>query len=88
MGKRKAGGYDVPAPNRLPVDRRDVVSPNGDVLPTELASAQVRPQGAKSSKAEHLNTKVKEQALHANAKTTIDFAVAALKKAEQIAQHI
>ena len=86
MGKRKAGEYDLPTPNQLPVDRRDVVSPNGDVLPTESAPAQIRPQGAKSSKAEHLNNKGKEQALRANAKATIDFDAATLKKAEQIAQ--
>ena len=85
MGKRKAGGFDLPAPNLLPVDRRDLVSPNGEALPTESAPAQIRPQGAKSSKAEHLNNKVKEQVLRANAKTTIDFAAATLKKVEQIA---
>jgi hypothetical protein len=80
MGKQKARGYDMLALNQLPVDRRDVVSPNGDVLPTEPSPAQLRPQGAKSSKADiHLNTKV-------NAKATIDFVVAALKKVEQIAQ--
>ena len=86
MGKRKAGGFDLPAPNLLPVDRRDVLSSNGEALPTEPAPAHIRPQGAKSSKAEHLNSKVKEQALRANAKATTEFAAATLKKAEQIAQ--
>ena len=60
MGKRKAGGFELPAPNALPVDRRDLVSPNGEALPTESAPAHIRPQGAKSSKAEHLHSKVKE----------------------------
>jgi hypothetical protein len=89
MGKRKAAGFDMPAQNLLPVDRRDILSPNPNAkaLPTKSAPApaQIRPQGAKSSKVEHLNSKVKEQALRANAKTTTDFALATLKKAEQIA---
>jgi hypothetical protein len=88
MGKRKAGGFDLPAPNPLPVDRRDLVSPNGEALPSESAPAPapIRPQGSKSSKADHLNLRVKDQALRANAKATIDFVAATLKKAEQIAQ--
>jgi hypothetical protein len=88
MGKRKAAWFNMPAQNMLPVDRRDVLSPNpnAEALPTVSAPAQIRPQGAKSSKAEHLNSKVKEQALRANAKATTDFALATLKKAEQIAQ--
>jgi hypothetical protein len=90
MGKQKAAGLDLPTPNLLPVDRRDVSSPNpnAEALPIEsaLAPAHIRPQGAKSSKAEHANSKVKEQALRANAKATSEFAAATLKKAEQIAQ--
>jgi hypothetical protein len=88
MGKWKAAGFDLPAPNLLPVDRRDALSPNpnGEALPTESAPAQIRPQGAKSSKAEHLKSKVKEQALRAHAKATTNFVVATLKKAEKIAQ--
>ena len=88
MGKRKAGGFDLPAQNALPVDRCNLVSPNGEALPTASAPtpAHIRPQGAKSSKDEHLHNKVKEHALRANAKATNDFATATLKKAEQIAQ--
>ena len=86
MGKRKAGGFDHPSPNVFPVDRRDLVSPNGEALPTKSALAHIRPQGAKSTKFEHLHSKSKEQALRANAKATTDFAQATLKKAEQIAQ--
>jgi hypothetical protein len=90
MGKRKAAGLDLPAPNLLPVDRRDVLSPNPNAEgpPTESAPApaHIPPQGAKSSKADHANSKVKEQALRANAKATSEFAAATLKKAEQIAQ--
>ena len=86
MDKWKTARYDVPAPNQLLVDRNDVVPPNGDVLPTVSSPAQIRPQGAKSSKTDHLNMQVKKQALHANAKTTIEFADATMKKAEQIAQ--
>jgi hypothetical protein len=65
MGKKKAGGFDLPAPNPLPVDRRDLVSPNGEAFPTESAPApaQIWPQGSKSSKADDLNLRVKEQAL-------------------------
>ena len=86
MGKRKAGGFELPSPNALPVDRRDLLSPNGEAISTESPPTQIRPQGAKSSKADHLHSKGKEQALRANAKTMIDFAAATLKKAEQIAQ--
>ena len=70
----------------MPVDRRDLVSPNSEALPTELAPAHIRLQGAKSSKAMHLHNKVKKQALRANAKAMNDFVAATLKKAEQIAQ--
>jgi hypothetical protein len=90
MAKRMGGGIDLPAPNPLPVDRRDQLSPNGEALPSQSspppAPAQIRPQGSKSAKADHLNVRVKEQALRDNAKATIDFAAATLKKAEQIAQ--
>ena len=86
MGKRKARGFDLRAPNQLRVNCCDVVSSNGEALPTESAPAQIQPLGFKSSKVEHLNNKVKEHALRANAKTTIDFADATLKKDEQIAQ--
>ena len=41
MGKRKVGGYDVSAPNQMPVDRRDVDFPNGDVLPTDFSPTQI-----------------------------------------------
>ena len=61
MGKRKVGGYDVSAPNQMPVDRRDVDFPNGDVLPTDFSPTQIWPQGAKSSKIDHLNMKVKSK---------------------------
>ena len=60
MGKRKAGGFDLPAPNMLPVDRRDLISSNGEALPTESTPAHSWPQDAKFSKFEHLNGKVKE----------------------------
>ena len=90
MAKRKAAGLDLPAPNLLPVDRRDALSPptpNAESRPTESVPAPAhRPQGSKSSKSDHLNSKVKEHALRANAKATTDFALATLKKAEQIAQ--
>ena len=88
MGKRKAARFDLPAPNLLPIDRHDVLSPNpnGEALPTKSALARIRPQGAKSSKTEHLNSKVKEHALRANAKATTNFVAATLKKAEHIAQ--
>jgi hypothetical protein len=75
----------VTALNQLLVDRRDVVSPNGDVQPTDSSPAQIRPQRGKSSKTDHLNMKVKEQTLRANAKAMIDFAAATLKKSEKIA---
>jgi hypothetical protein len=59
MGKRKGGGFDLPASNPLPVDRRDLVSPNGEALPSQSspppAPAQIRPQGSKSTKADHQN---------------------------------
>jgi hypothetical protein len=78
MGKQLAAWYDEPAQNQLPFDRRDDVSPNGDVLHTDSSLA-------KSSKIDHLHMKVKEQALRANAEATIDFATTTLKKTEQIA---
>lgn len=59
---------------------------NDVVFPSNSSLATTRPPGAKSSKAEHLNMKGKEQALQTNARTTIDFAIATMKKAEQIAQ--
>ena len=86
MGKRKGGGFDPPSREGLPVDRRDLLSPNGQAPFTESPPAQTRPHGAKSSKNEHAHSKGKEQALRANAKATTDFAAATLKKAEQIAQ--
>ena len=86
MGKRKAGGFDPRSRDALPVDRRDLLSPNGEGPSAKSPPAQIRPQGAKSSKADHLHIKGKEQALCANAKIIIDFVVATLKKAEQIAQ--
>ena len=86
IGKRKAGGFDLPNRNALPVDRRDLVSPNGEALPTASAPAYIRPQGVKASKVEHVHNKVKKQALRANAKATNEFAAATLKKAKQIAQ--
>lgn len=86
MGKRKAGGFELPSPNALPMDCRDLLSPNGEAISTESPPAQIWLQGAKSSKADHLHSKGKEQALRANAKATIDFVVATLKKAKQIAQ--
>ena len=79
MGKWKAGGFDPPTPNALAVDRRDLLSLNGEALSAESPSAQIRPQGVKSSKANHLHSKGKEQVLRANAKATIDFTVATLK---------
>jgi hypothetical protein len=86
MGKRKDGGFDPPSREGLPVDRRDLLSPNGQAPSTESPPAQTRPHGAKSSKNEHAHNKGNEQALRANAKATTDFAAATLKKAEQIAQ--
>jgi hypothetical protein len=86
MGKRKGGGFDSPSREGLSVDRRDLLSPNGQAPSTESPPAQRRPQGAKSVKNEHAQSKGKEQALRANAKATIDFAAATLKKTEQIAQ--
>jgi hypothetical protein len=68
------------------VDRRDIVVPNGVVLPYDSSLATTRPSSAKSSKAKHLSMKGKEQALQANARTTIDFATTTMKKVEQIAQ--
>lgn len=73
----------MPTPNKLSVDRRDFVSPNGDVLPTKFPPAQNQRQGAKSFKIYHLNMKVKKQVLRANVKAIIDFVVAMLKKAEK-----
>ena len=73
MAKQKVGGYDLHAPNVLPMDRRAIVI---DSLFVEL-----RPRGAKSSKVEDLNMKVKEHALCTSAKTTIDFATTTMKKA-------
>ena len=86
MGKRKAGGFDPSTPNTLHIDRRDLLSPNGEAPSTDSPPAHIRPQAAKSSKNEHAHSKGKEQALRANAKDTTDFAAATLKKAEQIAQ--
>ena len=89
MAKRKGLGSH---PQGLPVDRRDLLSPNGQPPSTESVPghttppAHTRPQGAKSSKIDHAHGKGKEQALRANAKATTDFAAATLKKAEQIAQ--
>ena len=51
MAKRKAGAHDIRAPNVLPVDRHDIVTPNGATLPSDSAPAITRPRGAKSSKA-------------------------------------
>ena len=75
MAKWKARVYDIPAPNVLLVDRRDTVPSNGAALPSNSAPATMRLLGAKSSKAEHVNMKVKEQASRANAKATIGFSV-------------
>ena len=80
IGKQKVGGFDLLAPNLLSVDRRDLFSPNGEAFPIESTPTQIRPQCANSSKAEHLNIKVKEQVLRVNAKTTIDFVAVKLKK--------
>ena len=86
MGKRKAGGFDPPSRDALLVDRRDLLSLNGEAPSTDSPPAHIRPQAAKSSKNEHAHSKGKEQVLRANAKDTTDFAAATLKKAEQIAQ--
>ena len=86
MGKRKAGGFDPPSRDALLVDRRDLLFPNGEAPSAESPPAQIRPQGAKSSKVDHLHIKGKEQISHANAKATINFVAATLKKVKQIAQ--
>ena len=72
MGKRKSQGLDLPSKEGLHVDRRDLLSPNGQAPSTESPPAQTRPHGAKSSKNEHAHGKGKEQALRANAKATTD----------------
>ena len=69
----------------LPVDRREANSPQ----PREGIDANVnlqRPQGGKAAKGEHKEMREKEAALRANVRATADFALATLKKAEQIAQ--
>ena len=86
MEKRKSQGLDPPSREGMPVDRRDLLSPNGQAPSTESPPAQTRPQGAKSLKMDHAHGKGKEQALRANAKATTNFAAVTLKKAEQIAQ--
>ena len=73
MAKRKAGWFEVHALNVLHVDRYDVVTPNGSLLPTETSPTQSWPQGTKSSKSCHLNLKHKGAILCANAKATISF---------------
>ena len=50
MAKRKACAHDIRAPNVLPVDRHDIVTPNGATLPSDSAPTITRPRGAKSSK--------------------------------------
>ena len=81
--KRKA-----PSPcSDLPVDRREANSP--ELQPHEGVDGSVnlhRPQGGKSAKVDHKEMREKEAALRANARATTDFALATLKKAEQIAQ--
>ena len=72
MGKRKSQGFDLPSKEGLHVDRRDLLSLNGQAPSTESPPAQTRPHGAKSSKNEHAHGKGKEQALRANAKATTD----------------
>ena len=57
MGKQKAGKFDPSTPNVLPVDRRDLLSPNGEAPSIDSPPAQIGPQGAKSSKADHLHSK-------------------------------
>ena len=84
MGKRKGGGFDPPSRYALPVDRRDLFSPNGEAPSAESPPAQIRPQGVKLSKVDHLYIKGKEQTLCANAKATIDFVAATLKKCRGI----
>lgn len=79
--KQKAKGFDMLAPNALHVDWRIRVAPNGTIAsnqpPTEVWPLI-------SAKAYHLNMKVKEQTLCANAKAkaTIDFAAATMKNAK------
>lgn len=86
MGKCKARGQDVDASNGLPIDCCDVVTPSEAFIPSESSHAPAQPQGAKSSKTNHLNLKVKEiAAVDANAKTTVDFVATTVKKIEQIA---
>ena len=41
MGKRKAGRFDPPTPNALPIDRRDLLSPNGEAPSTDSPLAQI-----------------------------------------------
>lgn len=80
MAKRKVRGCDLHAPNVLPMDRRATITPTRVVV-TDSSFVELRPRGAKSSKVEHLNMKVKEHASCASAKTTIDFATTIMKKA-------
>lgn len=67
MAKRNVGGYDMHAPNVLLVERCATITPNHAVV-TNFSLVEWRPPGAKSSKVEHLNLKVKEHALHTSAK--------------------
>ena len=67
MAKRKVGGYDLHAPNVLPVDHCATITPNCAVV-TNSSLVELRPPGAKSSKVEHLNMKVNEHALRASPK--------------------
>jgi hypothetical protein len=72
------------ASNALPIDCCDVVTPSEAFIPSKSSHAPTQPQGAKSLRTNHLNLKVKEIAVHANAKATIDFAATTVKKIEQI----
>ena len=86
-GRKKAGGYEILAPNVLLVDHHTSFASNGDVHDApNLAHAEIKPPSAKSTKVDHRNMKVKEVALRANAKVTIDFVDTIMKKIEQITQ--
>ena len=82
--KRKAPGTQG---SDMPVDKREANSP--ELQPREGVDGNMnlhKPQGGKSAKGKHKQMKMKEAALRANARATVEFAQATLKNVEQIAQ--
>lgn len=79
MEKWKLEGFYMPTPTALHVYQCARITPNGAVVASNQAATKSQPPSGKVAKVDHLNMKVKEQVLLANAKANIEFVVATMK---------